>query len=659
MSRERDCKWHFGKETGREQLSDPMSDHFKDDLYTSLVRESIQNSMDAADGNSEPVRVEFQYRTLNSRDFPNFFKLREHIRGCIDYYGNDAKKVYSPMLGNFPLNDGIQRTVPYLRIADYNTKGMTYNPGDTKSTFYAFVRAIGVTVKDESSSKGGSFGYGKAAYYKMSPFSTVFISTMDNNMRHCFEGASVLSTHLLDGELLTSVGYYDNNSGKPVTNEEAIPTPFRRNEPGSIVDIIGIKKESDSVDNLLMEVIRNFWLAIYEGALVVSVEDVELNKDNLYSLMKRYFPNMADNSKRASSTKVNPRPYYDAVSNVDADDSHKFFTDYLPTIGAVKLYTAIISEEEGMERSKVVFMRSLKMHVYTKKYNMSNSIAAVFICEDKLGNKLLGHLEPPAHNEWKAKYWRDERNRIIPEGTQALEEIQGFIERSFRSMMNSREGECLDITELENYLPIPSDLLPDDDEDTKAKGNNPKMGEPGDIDENGTYATTQIDEPIDESIESGGETDKGQVTSVVQGSFSENGSGKLGAVHQRSTGKKKKRGTGSSPGTKPSRQNFDPNLPGSYSEVIDVDFSVMAKTNGGKLWHDIIIQADDDYDNVLMNIIVCGEGSDEKLAIAESDKGTPKENQVSGLTLRTGVNKVSVRFNDNVKHTLTLEAYED
>ena len=42
MSRERDCKWHFGKETGREQLSDPMSDHFGR-LFTGIgmIHESL------------------------------------------------------------------------------------------------------------------------------------------------------------------------------------------------------------------------------------------------------------------------------------------------------------------------------------------------------------------------------------------------------------------------------------------------------------------------------------------------------------------------------------------------------------------------------------------------------------------------------------------
>lgn len=658
MSREKDCKWHFGRETGREQLSDPMSEHFKDDLYTSLVRESIQNSLDAANG-ADPVRVEFLYKQINSRDFPNFFGLRNHIQGCIDYYGNDAKRVYKPMLNVFPDNDGLKKTIPYLRVADYNTKGMTYADGDTKSTFYAFVRAIGVTVKDETGARGGSFGYGKAAYYKMSPFSTVFISTMDTNFHRSFEGASVLSTHKLNGEVLTSVGYYDNNNGKPITNGEDIPVPFRRDEPGSNIDIIGIEKENNSVDNIFTEVIRNFWMAIYDGILEVQVEEEVLNKENLFTLMKRYFPKMADNTKRNSSTYTNPRPYYDAVANADIDDAHKLFTDKLKSVGNVKLYTAIIPEEEEMERTKVVFMRSLKMHVYTQKYNLSKSIAAVFICEDRNGNRLLGHLEPPAHNEWKAKHWRDERNRIMPDGQLALDEIQQFIDRSFRSLINAEEGESLDITELEDYLPIPADLLPDDDEETKSKGFNPQSGDPGNLDEEGTYATTETGTPKEGGGESGGNDDKGEVTAVIKGGTSTTGTQRTGGIHQRESGKKKKRGSGTSSGKKKTIQNFDPNLPGSYTQIVDVDFSVLAKTTNGKLWHDIFINADDNYPDVQMTVVVCGEGSDEKLDIAESSVGTPSENTLSGFSLKNGINKVSIRFRDNVKHTLTLEVYED
>ena len=240
-----------------------------------------------------------------------------------------------------------------------------------------------------------------------------------------------------------------------------------------------------------------------------------------------------------------------------------------------------------------------------------------------------------------------------------MDEIQQFIDRSFRSLINAEEGESQDITELEDYLPIPADLLPDDDDETKSKGFNPQSGDPGNLDENGTYATTETETPREGGGESGGSADKGEVTAVLNGGSSPSGLQKTGGVHQRESGKKKKRGSESSPGKKRTIQSFNPNLPGKYTQVVDVDFSVLAKTTNGNLWHDIFINADEDYPDVQMTVVVCGEGSDEKLDIAESSVGTPSENTLSGFSLKAGINKVSIRFRDNVKHTLTLEVYED
>jgi hypothetical protein len=212
---------------------------------------------------------------------------------------------------------------------------------------------------------------------------------------------------------------------------------------------------------------------------------------------------------------------------------------------------------------------------------------------------------------------------------------------------------------LEDYLPIPADLLPDDDEETKSKGFNPQSGAPGDIDERGTYATTETETPKEGGGESGGNNDKGEVTAVLSGGTSTTGDQRTGGVHQREPGKKKKQGSGSSAGKKRTIQSFDPNLPGTYTQVVDVDFSVLANTTNGKLWHDIFITADDDYPDVQMTVVVCGEGSDEKLDIVDSSVGVPSENTLSGFSLKTGINKVSIRFRDNVKHTLILEVYED
>ena len=131
-----------------------------------------------------------------------------------------------------------------------------------------------------------------------------------------------------------------------------------------------------------------------------------------------------------------------------------------------------------------------------------------------------------------------------------MDEIQQFIDRSFRSLINAEEGETQDITELEDYLPIPADLLPDDDEETKSKGFNPQSGNPGDVDDKGTYTTTEAETPIEGGGESGGNDDLGEVTTIVNGGTSTTGIQKTGGIHQRESGKNKKRGKGSSVGKK-------------------------------------------------------------------------------------------------------------
>ena len=83
----------------------------------------------------------------------------------------------------------------YVRISDFNTKGMAYEEEKTDSPFYAFVRLAGVSAKDDTTA-GGSFGFGKAAYYLLSPISTIIVSTCTDKFEKYFEGATFLCTHL-------------------------------------------------------------------------------------------------------------------------------------------------------------------------------------------------------------------------------------------------------------------------------------------------------------------------------------------------------------------------------------------------------------------------------------------------------------------------------
>ncbi|MBK6506737.1 MAG: hypothetical protein IPG02_13970 [Ignavibacteria bacterium] len=53
-----------------------------------------------------------------------------------------------------------------------------YYADGTDSPFYAFLRAAGVSAKKLSGS-GGSFGFGKGAYFALSPIKSLVVSTKD------------------------------------------------------------------------------------------------------------------------------------------------------------------------------------------------------------------------------------------------------------------------------------------------------------------------------------------------------------------------------------------------------------------------------------------------------------------------------------------------
>lgn len=215
---EKGCRWHFTpQEGGREDgPNDAMMQNFKASPFKALVREAVQNSLDAVLDSTKPVRVEFTFANLNARSFNNFFALQEHILECKEYFGWQEKAVelYGTMASYFRTNL-VGKGIGYIKVSDYNTKGMRYDPNSSSSPFYAFARAAGVSSKIDQES-GGSFGFGKSAYFQLSPISTIFISTLTDKGQSVFEGVSWLCSHKYNGIKVSSVGYYDNNDGKPI-----------------------------------------------------------------------------------------------------------------------------------------------------------------------------------------------------------------------------------------------------------------------------------------------------------------------------------------------------------------------------------------------------------------------------------------------------------
>ena len=208
---ERKCQWYFARSLGGldQGPNDAMSENFKKVPFEAIVRESVQNSLDAKAYDDKPVIVTFKFKSTDANNYPMLFNIEKHIQGCLDMYNDkSAHKKFDPMLEYIAKTRNAR--MDYLEVHDENTTGMAYSRDDTKSGFYSFVKSAGNSSKS-SESAGGSFGFGKAAYFNLSKIRTVLISTLTTDDKYFFEGVASLCTHKINGEKKVSVGYYCDN----------------------------------------------------------------------------------------------------------------------------------------------------------------------------------------------------------------------------------------------------------------------------------------------------------------------------------------------------------------------------------------------------------------------------------------------------------------
>lgn len=651
---ELNCKWHFAKQLGGREdgPNDPMQDNFKKTPYASLIRESIQNSLDVPLDMTKPVRMEFSISRIRLREYENFFGLKEHIQGCLKHFpnNNDAKATYQPML-NYLDSFGDYDNLYYIKVSDYNTVGMNYIKGDTSQPFYAFVRAAGVSSKNDASA-GGSFGYGKAAYFYISPLRSILVSTKTKYGKYFFEGVSSLCTHEVEGDkdLRVSVGYYDNNDGEPVTNPQNIPARFQRNESGTDIYILGIDAtDKDGIYAEMIEaVLRNFWMAVEMNKLEVTINEVEINSETLPTLMERYFPDEHDTKRREAS--YNPRPYWDAVHNAESDNHHIVIETNLQTLGNVRFY-ALKSKNAT---DKILYMRRPLMLVRARRTQSSNGFYGVFVCEDKYGNEILRKMENPAHNEWSSSNWR-ENGKIVPKGKTANDEIEAFIIDAMEQMFSNRSSSVQQIQGLEEFLYIPTAI--DDDDDFE---NESLVGDVIDLqDDEGNSLSTDVSDPKPTPTVDKPAIGKVMITDPVDEYQDRDEEG--GHLSGHGTRPKKKKGGG---GLSPKHieghfGSSDTGVQGTMLTEVPVRYRSFAQVVDGQTVHNIIIHSDYEIENGRIDLIIGGEQSDDKVAIRKCTPSADIDaNSISGLHIRQGKNILSVVFADNMKHAVKLDAYE-
>ena len=660
--REKNCKWYFSDQPEGGQEVGPnnaMTQSFKKHPYASLVRESIQNSLDAVLDKSQPVRVKYEFRTLKSYSYPNFFELKKHIQGCLDYFpkNRNAKENYKPMLETlescYGLND-----ISYIRVSDFNTKGMSYDENDTNSSFYAFVRSAGVSAK-ESDSAGGSFGFGKAAYFQMSPISTIIVSTKTDKNETYFEGVSSLCTHMYNGVKKMSVGYYDNGQGKPISSEDEIPPVFLRTEPGTDVNILGLDMyDQEEIKKEMTEaVLRNFWMAIFDNKLIVEIGGgIVINKDNLDDKMSKYFATDDDISKKKGYD--NPRPYYDAYKLHGTSEKYILKEAHLSLLGDVKLFINI----KKNANDKIAYLRDLQMLIFSKTNKTNYGFYGVFYCADPKGNELLRKLENPAHNEWNIANWDLKSTKKY--GKAVLGEIEKFKSEVLKEVFESKNKRALEIKGLEEFLYIPTSFDDEDDiyEDIEEQSldSGKETGLTTET-ETGSYTTDipeKKDNPkIDKPINS---VPQGQVAIHKTTKAVAKTSGTLRSGHGEANHKPKSEGIEKPGDKKDAREESPEGTSGIFSSPVVIPYRAFSQVEDNEVYHYIVLHSDEEMEKVNLRFFGVGEESNEELIVSSTNDGEISENgkEIENVHIYEGRTRLRVKFSDGMMHSLKLSAIE-
>ncbi len=266
-------------------------------ITDALVRESIQNSLDAAAG-GEPVSVRFSHHTS-----PVGGADSNELRKC--YLDGLAPHLSSKHSG-LPETPPLIEPLSYLLIEDYGTRGLQ---GDVlqyddleddlkKNDFFYFWRNIGRTKKELTDL--GRWGLGKTVFQAASRINTFFgLTVRRDDGRAYLMGQSVLKIHKVGGDRYAPYGYFGNFRGHlalPVEDpnyHETFSGHFSLNRTGTpgLSVLIPYPDKEIHLRGCANSVIRHYFFPILAGQLIVEFtfdgKKVRLDALNLGDYLKK------------------------------------------------------------------------------------------------------------------------------------------------------------------------------------------------------------------------------------------------------------------------------------------------------------------------------------------------------------------------------------
>ena len=454
-----DAKWRFnpGDRTG---INDSGIETFRGQMVTSLGREICQNSIDALAENEEKVIVEFKEFDLPRRSLPGVEELEEKFKKGLEFWSQENNKVDQAI--NFfekGLNLLEKDKIKVLRVSDFNTTGLLKSKESFSSPWINLIMASGVSQK--SGTAGGSFGIGKSAPFACTDLRTVFYSTFDIEGIKASQGVSRIATFIDDGRETSGKGYYGGydpvspNGCVPIYEQLFLDTDFTREESGSDIYLIGFRNFENWEEDLIISLLEDFLISIYEEKLEIIIGENILNSESLDEIINNFYKKY---KKRLNKT----YNYYKVITSKSTVVCKHFLEDLGNIEFKFLLGADVLDENIDFHRQALVIRKS-GMKLFDKGHISSNiPFAGILTLKDEEVNSFFRLLEPPRHDAWEVDLYEGDKTKTYVKGK--IQEIYRFMRDTISEYGSIPIADEMDAAGLGDYLP-------DDFFDTTRAGN--------------------------------------------------------------------------------------------------------------------------------------------------------------------------------------------
>lgn len=445
--------WKFKKiEAGIPERNPHESEFFRlTNPAEAVVREFIQNALDARSSNGIHVRIYFG--VADHQGVSQFLDgLQPHLSAC--------------NFGNLSLCDNIS----YLVLEDFETTGLN---GDTKwpsdSNFSKFWHGEGTSLK--RGRMAGRWGLGKTTFHMISNIRTFFGFTVRNdNPCQLLMGKALLRTHRLNGDMYNYTGYFTQENWEPVNDSQMI-NEFKKtfninrgDAPGLSIVILLPQKEI-TYDNVLRAVMTQYFYAIIAGMVKVEIEESErritLDKDTLISTalglrwvgtdwenvdlreILNFVKSSVENTNLLELSildPANPEITQSSFSNLaglkeqfrGGEGCHFKVPVIIKTSNGSQLrsfYKIHLKRFQHLKKALEFYMRS-GILIYETKTLGIKPIISLLIADEEPVAMFLGDCETPAHTDW------NERTEGFKDKYENATRILRFIKNSVRDLVS-------------------------------------------------------------------------------------------------------------------------------------------------------------------------------------------------------------------------------